>query len=111
MTNLCDVLEEVKEMVPLMMLLDVPMLKWEEIQDRYSNNTQRKRAIVEYFIHNHPAASWEQVVESLYVFHDESRYHGVLQNLIGKYLKRKKLSHTTGTMHHADDKKEPKYLQ
>ena len=90
--NLCEVLEEVKEVIQVGMFLDVPELKWKEIYNQYSSDIHRKQAIAEYFISNHPAPSWGLVAESLYVFYDDGKYHGALQNLIRRYLKGRKNS-------------------
>ena len=79
-------------MIQVGMFLDVPELKWKEIYNQYSSDIHRKQAIAEYFISNHPAPSWGLVAESLYVFYDDGKYHGALQNLIRRYLKGRKNS-------------------
>ena len=71
--------------------LDIPVSKQQEITNQYSDESQRKHAIIEEFINNHPAPSWKLVAESLYKNEDNR----ALQIVKQKYLKGKRLSSYT----------------
>ena len=71
--------------------LDIPESKQEEITDQYFDESQRKHAIIEEFINNHPAPSWRLVAEGLY----KNKHNRALQIVKQKYLKGKKLSSYT----------------
>ena len=48
--------------------LDTPSSKRGEFQMTYQNLAQRKEAYLDYYIHNHPLASWTKVAEIFRVF-------------------------------------------
>ena len=45
--------------------LGTPSSKREEFKMNYQNPTQRKEAYLDYYVHNHPAASWPMIVGGL----------------------------------------------
>ena len=45
--------------------LDTPYSKRGEFKMNYQNRTQRKEAYLDYYVHNHPAASWTKIAEAL----------------------------------------------
>ena len=45
--------------------LDTPSSKREEFEMNYQNRAQRKEAYLDYYAHNHPAASWTWIAELL----------------------------------------------
>ena len=45
--------------------LETPLSKKTEFQMNYQNPTQRKEAYLDYYVHNHPAASWTKIAEAL----------------------------------------------
>ena len=45
--------------------LDTPSSKAEEFRMNYQNPARRKEAYLDYYVHNHPAASWTRVAELL----------------------------------------------
>ena len=45
--------------------LNTPSSKKAEFQRNYQNPARRKEACLDYYAHNHPLASWSQVVETL----------------------------------------------
>ena len=45
--------------------LDTPYSKILEFKMNYRNPAQRKEAYLDYYIHNHPAASWTKIAELL----------------------------------------------
>ena len=71
--------------------LDIPEPKQKEITNHHSDESQRKHAIIEEFINNHPAPSWRLVAEGLY----KNKDNRALQIVKQKYLKGKKLSSYT----------------
>ena len=109
MGNLYDVLEGVEMVIDesklgmlrvssrkrdLAEYLDIPESKQKEIIKYHSDESQRKHAIIEDFINNHPAPSWRIVAEFLYTIHTGDsatvkfgRYLGALQTIKQKYLK------------------------
>jgi hypothetical protein len=46
--------------------LDTPSSKREEFQMNYKNRAQRKEAYLDYYVHNHPTASWTMISKLLY---------------------------------------------
>ena len=48
--------------------LDTPLFKREEFKMTYQNPDRRKEAYLDYYVHNHPLASWTKVAETLRVF-------------------------------------------
>ena len=89
-SNLYDVLEGVKQLNKLTTYFDIPKSKQLEIEKRCSNFHQHKQAIIEEFIHNHPAPTWRLVAEFLYTVDlGNGKYHAALQSLKQKYLKGK----------------------
>ena len=45
--------------------LDTPYSKREEFKMNYQNPAQRKEAYLDYYVHNHPAASWTKIAGAL----------------------------------------------
>ena len=45
--------------------LDTPSSKKEEFEMNYQNPTRRKEAYLDYYAHNHPAASWTKIAGAL----------------------------------------------
>ena len=104
MSNLYDALKEVERVIDeskfkwvrgsksdLADYLDIPESKQREITNHHSDESQRKHAIIEEFINNHPAPSWRLVAEGLY----KNKDNRALQIVKQKYLKGKKLSSYT----------------
>jgi hypothetical protein len=44
---------------------DTPSSKTEEFEMNYQNPAQRKEAHLDYYVHNHPTASWTKIAEVL----------------------------------------------
>ena len=103
-SNLYDALKEVEKVIEeskfglsrlvgdskidLAEYLDIPEPKQEEITNHHSDESQRKHAIIEEFINNHPAPSWRLVAEFLY----KNKDNRALQIVKQKYLKGKKMT-------------------
>ena len=47
--------------------LDIPQSLLEEIQRRYSTDTEKIHACADYYVNCHPKASWEDLTVALYV--------------------------------------------
>ena len=112
MGNLYDVLEEVERVIDESKwgrqrlnqrdraeYLDIPESKQKEIINHHSDESQRKHAVIEEFINNHPAPSWRLVAEFLYKIDTRGsaavefgRYLGALQTIKQKYLKGREMS-------------------
>ena len=45
--------------------LDTPPSKREEFKINYQSPARRKEAYLDYYIHNHPTASWTRIAEAL----------------------------------------------
>ena len=96
-SNLYDALEEVKELDKISNGLNIPRSKQQDINSRYSSDSQRKQAIMEELINNHPAPSWRLVAEFLYKIdtgdlgqREFGKYLEALQTIKRKYLKGRK---------------------
>ena len=48
--------------------LETPYSKSEEFEMNYQNPAQRKEAYLDYYVHNHPAASWTMIAQAFHVF-------------------------------------------
>ena len=46
--------------------LDIPRPLREEIQRRYSTDTEKNHAIADYYVNCHPQAEWGNIIETLY---------------------------------------------
>ena len=51
----------------LMLGLGIPLSLLEEIQGRYSTDTEKNHACADYYVNCHPQASWEHLTTYLYV--------------------------------------------
>ena len=49
--------------------LGIPSSKKEEFKMNYKNPAQRKEAYLDYYVHNHPVASWAEIADTLNVYH------------------------------------------
>ena len=108
-SNLYDALKEVERVIDeskfgtyrlnkkidLAAYLNIPVSKQQEITNHHSNESQRKHAIIEEFINNHPAPSWRLVAEFLY----KNKYNRALQIVKQKYLKGKKMTSSYTVIH------------
>jgi len=75
--------------------LDVPYWVRAEIEEKYSNVTQRKQAMIEEWRNTNPAPSWMVIANALYRVYidgDYGKYHKVFQHVKEKYLKGKENS-------------------
>jgi hypothetical protein len=63
--------------------LDIPTAKFRDIRKNYPDELQRKKAMLEWYVDNHPAPSWKHVANALYSNHKED----VLDILRSQYLK------------------------
>ena len=45
--------------------LDTPSSKKEQMNHMYQNTARRKEAYLDYYVHNHPAASWTRIAKLL----------------------------------------------
>ena len=96
-SNLYDALEEVKELDKIGNGLNIPRSEQQNINSRYSSDSQCKQAIIEEFTNNHPAPSWRLVAEFLYKIdtggstrYEFGKYLEALQTIKRKYLKGRK---------------------
>ena len=67
-----------------------------KIKKKYSDDTQRKQAMLEEWRNHHPAPSWMLVANALYSGYigvEFGKYHNVLQVVKEKYLKGKIFLH------------------
>ena len=46
--------------------LDMPGSLWEEIERRYSTDSEKSRACADCYVHVHPDASWHHLTKTLY---------------------------------------------
>ena len=62
------------------MLIDVPLLKLDEIESQFSTDGERKAAVFSVYLTEHPQPTWERVSDCLYQLSD-GQYHSVLDRL------------------------------
>ena len=85
-TNLCSLLAHVKDWrgtVGLPRYLHIPTSKLWEMERLYPDPSHRQSALMQYFLDEHPAPSWELVCFALYVKEE----YEVLENVQNKYFK------------------------
>ena len=73
--------------------LDVPASILRETKKKYSDDTQRKQAMLEEWRNHHPAPSWMLVANALYrllIRGEYGKYHKVLLSVKQKYIEGKK---------------------
>ena len=46
--------------------LDIPRPLLEEIESRYSTDTEKNHACADYYVNHHPEAEWEHFIVGLY---------------------------------------------
>jgi hypothetical protein len=54
------------DVVSMSVDLDTPPSKREEFELNYRNPAQRKEAYLDYYVHNHPLASWTKIAKLLH---------------------------------------------
>jgi hypothetical protein len=59
--------------------LDTPSSKMREFKMNYQNPAQRKEAYLDYYVHNHPTASWTTIAEVLHSY-AQSQQAAVVEN-------------------------------
>ena len=85
-TNICSVLADVKDWWGIWGLpyyLQIPSSKVKEMEQLYPDLSQRQSALIQLWLDQHPAPSWELVCWALYVMQE----YEVLKNVQNNYLK------------------------
>ena len=83
LANLTQLLQDVRDWYLVGLSLNIPRLELDNIQSQHSSQSERVKALWEWYLNNHPCPSWRNVAHALYV-HKE---HGVLEVLKSRYLK------------------------
>ena len=83
LTNLTQLLEDVKNFGLVTDYLDIPRSVYGSIYTQQSSESERRKAYWEWYLNNHPCPSWRHIANALYM----SREHGVLEVLKSRYLK------------------------
>ena len=83
LANLTQLLQDVGDWNYLGRSLDIPYLVRDSIPSQDSSQSERMKALGEWYLNNHPCPSWRHVAHALYV----NREHGVLEVLKSRYLK------------------------
>ena len=83
LTNLTQLLEDVKNFGLVTDYLDIPRSVYDSIYIQQSSESERRKAYWEWYLNNHPCPSWRHIANALYM----SREHGVLEVLKSRYLK------------------------
>ncbi len=83
LTNLTQIMEDVGHLYLSYANLDIPESVYDDISQQHSDESQKKNALWEWYLNNHPSPSWKHMAEALYQCGD----HDVLDVLRGRYLK------------------------
>ena len=83
LTNLTQLLEDVRDLVIVPYDLDIPDSVRNSIYTQQSSESERRKACWEWYLNNHPCPSWHHIANALYM----SEEHGVLEVLKSRYLK------------------------
>ena len=81
--NLTQLLQDVGDWNHVGLSLDIPYSVWGSIPSQDSSQSERVKALWEWYLNNHPCPSWRNVACALY----EQGKHGVLEMLKSRYLK------------------------
>ena len=84
LTNLTQIMEDVvmKDYV-IRIYLDIPPSVYDDISKQHSDESQKNKALCEWYLNNHPSPSWKHIADALCLNGD----HDVLDVLRGRYLK------------------------
>ena len=86
-TNLCSLLADVKDwstgVLGLSLYFRIPSSKVKEMEQLYPDLSQRKSPLIQYFLDEHPAPSWELVCHALYMIEE----YEVLESVQNKFFK------------------------
>ena len=80
LANLTQLLQDVESWFCVGLRLNIPS---NSIRYQHSSQSERVKALGEWYLNNHPCPSWRYVAHALYV----SKEHRVLEVLKSRYLK------------------------
>ena len=83
LTNLTQLLEDVRDLVYVTGYLDIPTSVYNSITTQQSSESERRKAYWEWYLNNHPCPSWHHIANALYMRGE----HRVLEVLKSRYLK------------------------
>ena len=83
LTNLTQLLEDVRDLVFVSPYLDIPYSVYSNIRIQQSSESERRKACWEWYLNNHPCPSWRHIANALYM----KDGHGMLEVLKSRYLK------------------------
>ena len=83
LTNLTQLLEDVRDLIGVTYYLDIPFSVYNSITAQQSSGSECRKACWEWYLNNHPCPSWRHIANALYM----NREHGVLEVLKSRYLK------------------------
>ena len=83
LTNLTQLLEDVRDLVFVTGNLDIPFSVYNSITTQQSSESEGRKAFWEWYLNNHPCPSWRHIANALY----KSKEHGMLEVLKSRYLK------------------------
>ena len=83
LTNLTQIMEDVEMDMWICPYLDIPGSVYYDISKQHYDESQKKKALCEWYLNNHPSPSWKHIANALYINGD----HDVLDVLRGRYLK------------------------
>ena len=83
LANLTQLLQDMRDWVGVGDDLNIPISVLNSIKSRHSSQSERVKALGEWYLNNHPCPSWRHVAHALY----RRKKHGVLEVLKSHYLK------------------------
>ena len=83
LANLTQLLQDVGDWYLVCRSFDIPYSVRHSIEFQHSSQSERVKALEEWYLNNHPCPSWRHVAHALYVQEE----HGVLEVLKSRYLK------------------------
>ena len=83
LTNLTQIMEDVVMNKYVRLYLNIPTSVYNDISKQHSDEFQKKKALCEWYLNNHPSPSWRHIADALYI----NDHHDVLDVLRGRYLK------------------------
>ena len=86
LTNLTQIMEDVEMGRYVRIYLDIPPSVYNDISKQHSDESQKKKALCEWYLNNHPSPSWKHIAQYLYL-HQKHDVLDVLDVLRGRYLK------------------------
>ena len=70
--DVTKVMDKIGDKWKVMRWLGMPESLWEEIERRYSTDSEESRACADYYVHVHPGAAWHHLTRTLHMMEEHT---------------------------------------